>query len=100
VANNSPVHCSPTTARSYSERVFRGARDRRGGFVWAPPRRLAAPAGRGITEPAAISYDFIYGATSWDPGNEADDGTVKLAHLVWRYDLTPARPLTTTVILT
>jgi uncharacterized protein YndB with AHSA1/START domain len=37
---------------------------------------------------------------SWEPGNEADNGTVSFPGWVWRYDLTPAGPSSTTVTLT
>jgi Polyketide cyclase / dehydrase and lipid transport len=37
---------------------------------------------------------------SWEPGNEAADGTVSFPGWVWRYDLAPAGPSSTTVTLT
>ncbi|MDE3206339.1 MAG: polyketide cyclase [Acidobacteriota bacterium] len=37
---------------------------------------------------------------SWEPGNEAPDGTLSVPGWVWRYDLTPAGPSQTTVTLT
>src|SRR5579872_4963704 len=36
---------------------------------------------------------------SWEPGNEADDGTVSFPGWIWRYDLAPAGPTNTTVTL-
>ena len=36
---------------------------------------------------------------SWEPGNEAADGTVSFPGWIWRYDLTPAGPSNTTVTL-
>ena len=36
---------------------------------------------------------------SWEPGNEAPDGTVSFPGWTWRYDLTPAGPANTTVTL-
>ena len=39
-------------------------------------------------------------AISWEPGNEAGDGTVSFPGWVWRYDLTPIGPSKTTVTLT
>ncbi|HET9732272.1 MAG TPA: SRPBCC family protein [Acidimicrobiales bacterium] len=36
---------------------------------------------------------------SWEPGNEAPDGTLSVPGWVWRYDLAPAGPSQTTVIL-
>jgi len=39
-------------------------------------------------------------AVSWEPGNEAADGTVSFPGWVWRYDLTPAGPSSTAVTLT
>jgi hypothetical protein len=38
-------------------------------------------------------------AISWEPGNEAVDGTVSFPGWIWRYDLTPAGPTNTTVML-
>ena len=38
-------------------------------------------------------------AISWEPGNEADDGTVSFPGWIWRYDLTPAGRSSTTVTL-
>ena len=37
---------------------------------------------------------------SWEPGDEADDGTVSFPGWVWRYDLVPAGSSSTTVTLT
>jgi hypothetical protein len=37
---------------------------------------------------------------SWEPGNEAGDGSVSFPGWIWRYDLTPAGPSKTTVTLT
>ncbi|MBV9660531.1 MAG: hypothetical protein JO337_05175 [Acidimicrobiales bacterium] len=37
---------------------------------------------------------------SWEPGNEARDGTVSFPGWIWRYDLNPAGPATTRVTLT
>jgi hypothetical protein len=37
---------------------------------------------------------------SWEPGNEAADGTVSFPGWIWRYDLTPTGPSTTSVTLT
>ena len=37
---------------------------------------------------------------SWEPGNEAGDGTVSFPGWIWRYDLTSAGPTNTTVTLT
>ena len=37
---------------------------------------------------------------SWEPGNEAEDGTVSYPGWIWRYDLSPAGPSDTTVTLT
>jgi hypothetical protein len=37
---------------------------------------------------------------SWEPGNVADDGTLRFDGWIWRYDLTPDGPGNTTVILT
>jgi hypothetical protein len=39
-------------------------------------------------------------AISWEPGSEADDGTVSFPGWVWRYDLAPAGDSSTTVTLT
>ena len=36
---------------------------------------------------------------SWQPGNEAPDGTVSFPGWAWRYDLTPVGPSNTTVKL-
>ena len=36
---------------------------------------------------------------SWEPGNETDDGTVSFPGWIWRYDLSPDGPSTTTVTL-
>ena len=36
---------------------------------------------------------------SWEPGNEAADGTVSFPGWIWRYDLTPVGPSNTTVTL-
>jgi hypothetical protein len=36
---------------------------------------------------------------SWEPGNEAADGTVSFPGWIWRYDLTPDGSATTTVTL-
>jgi uncharacterized protein YndB with AHSA1/START domain len=36
---------------------------------------------------------------SWEPGNEAADGTVSVPGWIWRYDLTSAGPTSTTVTL-
>lgn len=36
---------------------------------------------------------------SWEPGNEAEDGTLSIPGWTWRYDLTPAGPSNTTVTL-
>jgi hypothetical protein len=36
---------------------------------------------------------------SWEPGNEADDGTVSFPGWSWRYDLSAAGPSSTTVTL-
>ncbi len=36
---------------------------------------------------------------SWEPGNEAGDGTVSFPGWTWRYDLMPAGPSSTTVTL-
>lgn len=36
---------------------------------------------------------------SWEPGNEAADGTVSFPGWIWRYDLTPTSPTITTVTL-
>ena len=38
-------------------------------------------------------------AISWEPGNEADDGSVSFPGWVWRYDLTPTDGAKTTVTL-
>lgn len=37
---------------------------------------------------------------SWEPGNEASDGTVSFPGWIWRYDLTPLAPSATRVTLT
>ena len=37
---------------------------------------------------------------SWEPGHYADDGSVRFAGWVWRYDLRPVGPDTTEVTLT
>ena len=37
---------------------------------------------------------------SWELGNEAADGTVSFPGWVWRYDLKPAGPSSTAVMLT
>ncbi len=37
---------------------------------------------------------------SWEPGNQASDGTISFPGWIWRYDLTPAGPSSTTVKLT
>ena len=37
---------------------------------------------------------------SWEPGNEAADGTVSFPGWIWRYDLKPAGPSGTAVTLT
>jgi hypothetical protein len=37
---------------------------------------------------------------SWEPGNEASDGTASFPGWMWRYDLKSARPSTTEVTLT
>jgi hypothetical protein len=39
-------------------------------------------------------------AISWEPGNEAGDGTVSFPGWIWRYDLIPAGPSGTRVTLT
>ncbi|MGH9090831.1 MAG: polyketide cyclase [Acidimicrobiales bacterium] len=39
-------------------------------------------------------------AISWEPGNEAPDGTVTFPGWIWRYDLVPAGPSSTSVTLT
>lgn len=39
-------------------------------------------------------------AISWEPGQEADDGSLSFGGWVWRYDLTPLDPSTTEVTLT
>jgi uncharacterized protein YndB with AHSA1/START domain len=36
---------------------------------------------------------------SWEPGYDAGDGTLGFGGWIWRYDLTPAGPSTTTVTL-
>ncbi|MDQ6615267.1 MAG: SRPBCC family protein [Actinomycetota bacterium] len=36
---------------------------------------------------------------SWEPGYDADDGTLRFGGWTWRYDLTPAGPSNTTVTL-
>jgi uncharacterized protein YndB with AHSA1/START domain len=38
-------------------------------------------------------------AISWETGYDADDGTLRFGGWIWRYDLTPAGPATTTVTL-
>src|SRR5579872_2577785 len=38
-------------------------------------------------------------AISWEPGYDAGDGTLGFGGWIWRYDLTPAGPSTTTVTL-
>ena len=38
-------------------------------------------------------------AISWEPGNEAGDGTISYPGWIWRYDLAPAGPASTTVTL-
>ena len=38
-------------------------------------------------------------AISWEPGNEAGDGTVSFPGWSWRYDLAPTGPSNTTVTL-
>jgi uncharacterized protein YndB with AHSA1/START domain len=38
-------------------------------------------------------------AISWEPGYDAGDGTVRFGGWIWRYDLTPAGPSSTTVTL-
>jgi uncharacterized protein YndB with AHSA1/START domain len=38
-------------------------------------------------------------AISWEPGQEAGDGTLSFGGWIWRYDLTPAGPSNTTVTL-
>src|SRR5919199_2346117 len=37
---------------------------------------------------------------AWEPGQEAGDGTLRFGGWIWRYDLTPAGPSSTTVTLT
>ena len=37
---------------------------------------------------------------SWEPGNDADDGTLRFGGWIWRYDLIPDGPSKTTVTLT
>lgn len=37
---------------------------------------------------------------SWEPGQDADDGTVQYGGWIWRYDLTPLDPSRTRVELT
>jgi uncharacterized protein YndB with AHSA1/START domain len=37
---------------------------------------------------------------SWEPGADAGDGSLQFGGWVWRYDLTPAGPSSTTVTLT
>jgi hypothetical protein len=39
-------------------------------------------------------------AISWEPGNDADDGSLRFGGWIWRYDLTPTRPSGTKVTLT
>jgi hypothetical protein len=39
-------------------------------------------------------------AISWEPGHYADDGGVRFAGWIWRYDLEPAGPHKTSVTLT
>jgi hypothetical protein len=39
-------------------------------------------------------------AISWEPGNQAGDGTVSFPGWIWRYDVTRAGPTNTTVTLT
>lgn len=39
-------------------------------------------------------------AIGWQPGYDADDGTLRFGGWTWRYDLTPVGPSTTAVILT
>src|SRR5258708_35588157 len=36
---------------------------------------------------------------SWEPGQEAGDGTLRFGGWIWRYDLTPAGPSNTSVTL-
>ena len=36
---------------------------------------------------------------SWEPGSDADDGTLRFGGWIWRYDLAPIGPSTTTVTL-
>jgi uncharacterized protein YndB with AHSA1/START domain len=38
-------------------------------------------------------------AISWEPGQEADDGTLRFGGWSWRYDLRPSGPSVTTVTL-
>ncbi len=38
-------------------------------------------------------------AISWKPGQESEDGSVSFGGWMWRYDLTPAGPASTTVTL-
>lgn len=38
-------------------------------------------------------------AISWEPGQDAGDGSLRFGGWVWRYDLDPAGPYGTTVIL-
>ena len=39
-------------------------------------------------------------AISWETGHDAGDGTLSFPGWIWRYDLTPAGPSSTTVTLT
>jgi uncharacterized protein YndB with AHSA1/START domain len=39
-------------------------------------------------------------AIAWEPGYDAGDGTLRFGGWVWRYDLTPLGPSSTTVTLT
>ena len=39
-------------------------------------------------------------AISWEPGQDAGDGSPRFGGWIWRYDLTPAGPAQTTVTLT
>jgi hypothetical protein len=36
-------------------------------------------------------------AISWEPGYDADDGSLRFGGWIWRYDLTPTRPSGTKV---
>ena len=69
-------------------------------MVVTGPAKHATIDGAGwVCEPVDSEVFDPASAISWKPGYDAGDGTLGFGGWIWRYDLTPATPSSTSVML-